>query len=119
MSWKKQVMVVGAGIVLCISSTMVLAQDLKGKKLFKADPARGYGTATKLCTSCHIIDNGQTGTVQAGVPSFMYLANKQGQSSEKLEGIMIHPFAPMIDTHLTTHEIKDISAYILSLKPSK
>ncbi|MCP4934625.1 MAG: cytochrome c [bacterium] len=111
--------IVASGLALCVSIPLVQAQDLRGNRPFNPDPARGYQTASKLCTTCHIIDNGQIGTVQPGVPSFIHMANKPGQTSEKLAAIMIHPFPPMIDTHLTTHEIKDISAYILSLKSKK
>ena len=117
MKFRKAGIVVCTGLMLCVSGAVALAQD--GKKPFKPNPARGYETATKLCTGCHIIDNGQTGTAQPGVPSFLYMANKSGQSSDKLASFMIHPFPPMVDAHLTTHEIKDISAYILSLKTAK
>ena len=119
MNLKKITIIGWVGAVLCMSGNAVLAQDLKGKQPFKPDPARGHKTAIKLCTGCHIIDKGQTGSTQPGVPSFIYMANKPDQSSDKLANIMIHPFPPMIDTHLTTHEIKDISAYILSLKAPK
>ena len=104
------------GLMVCSSATLALAQDERSKKPFKPDPARGHVAATKLCATCHIIDKRQAGPAQPGVPSFHYMANKPGQSSEKLGNVMIHPFPPMIDAHLTIHEIKDISAYILSLK---
>ncbi len=111
--------IIVTGLAVCASVPLVQAQDMRGNLPFKPDSVRGYQTATKLCTNCHIIDRGQTGMAQPGVPSFNYMANKPGQSSDKLATIMIHPFPPMIDAHLTTHEIKDISAYILSLKSKK
>jgi mono/diheme cytochrome c family protein len=104
------------GIALCVSFVAAVAQDMRKGLPFEPDPARGHETALKLCTGCHVIDKMQTGTMQPGVPSFLFMANKPGQTYEELENNMIHPFPPMIDAHLTIHEIKDISAYILSLK---
>ena len=101
------------------SGQTVKAQDLRNGLPFEPDPMRGYATAVKLCTGCHIIDLKQTGKAQPGVPSFLYMANKPMQTVRKLSDSMIHPYPPMIDTHLTMHEIKDISAYILSLKSDK
>ena len=108
-------------LTLALSATglSLMAQDMRDGLPFKPDPVKGYQTAQKLCTGCHVIDKGQTGTAKPGVPSFLYMANKPDQTGEKLAHSMIHPFPPMIDTHLTTHEIKDISTYILSLKPAK
>ena len=116
---KKTAMIYWMGAIFFLLANAASAQDLKGKLPFKPDPARGHQTAIKLCTSCHLVDKEQIGTTQPGVPSFMQMANRPGQTSDKLATIMIHPFPPMIDTHLTTHEIKDISAYILSLKVPK
>ena len=91
----------GMLIALWASANMALAEDPRGKIAFKPDPSRGHQTAMKLCTGCHVIDRQQTGTVQPGVPSFVYMANKQRQSPEKLAAALIHPFPPMIETHLS------------------
>lgn len=112
----KAVIAAALGIMLFVPAPFAKAQDMRDGLPFEADPVRGHETATKLCTSCHIIDTAQTGTTQPGVPSFRYIASKPEQSLDKLARTMIHPFPPMIDAHLTNHEIKDISAYIMTLK---
>lgn len=119
MNVTKTVIALGAVVVLSGMSLSAMALGLKGAVPFKPDAARGHLTAVKLCTGCHIVDKEQTGTAQPGVPSFIYMANKPGQTEKALANTMIHPFPPMIDTHLTTHEIKDLSVYILSLKSAK
>jgi mono/diheme cytochrome c family protein len=108
----------GAVLVFAHSVPSAVAQEkLPGiAKPFVPDPVRGLETARKLCASCHIVEESQKGAAQPGIPSFRYMANRDGQSEANLRENMIHPFPPMTDTHLTLKEIKNISAYILSLK---
>jgi mono/diheme cytochrome c family protein len=119
MNFTKTMIAACMGMALCLPAQSILAQDMRDGLPFKPNPTKGYETALKLCAGCHVIDKEQTGTAQPGVPSFLYMANKMGQTNENLASTMIHPFPPMVDTHLTTHEIKDISVYILSLKSGK
>ena len=103
--------------LFALNATEMNAQEMKVNVPFKADPARGHQTAQKLCASCHIVSKTQKGPVHDGVPSFSHIGNLGGQNMQRLAVVMIHPKKPMIDLHLTTHEIKDIAAYILSLGP--
>jgi hypothetical protein len=52
----------------------------------------------------------------AGIPSFMVIANKDGQSESKLKAFMLGPHPPMPQVQLTTHELDNLASYILSLK---
>lgn len=83
---------------------------------FQPDPVQGHVVAVKLCASCHIVDDQQNGVAQPGIPSFMHIAASPGRDADYLAAKMIHPYPPMIDTHLTAHEIQHLSAYIQSLK---
>jgi hypothetical protein len=80
------------------------------------DPKRGHGLAMRLCTNCHAID-GQTSTpLRADVPSFPTIANRPGATAEQLAGRIIVPHPAMPSVSLTATEIRDIVAYIISLK---
>jgi mono/diheme cytochrome c family protein len=83
-----------------------------------ADIASGLESARKLCVNCHVVE--PKGSAQkaltAGIPSFMAIANKDGQSEGKLKAFMLDPHPPMPQVQLTTHELDNLASYILSLK---
>jgi mono/diheme cytochrome c family protein len=82
-----------------------------------ADTASGREVARKLCVNCHIVEpDGAAGTVNPAIPSFMAIADKEGQSESNLHGFILNPHPPMPEIQLTTHELENIAAYILSLK---
>ncbi len=85
-----------------------------------ADIASGRDLARKLCVNCHIVElDGQQRQVTAGIPSFMAVANKAGQTEDKLKGFILNPHPPMPDVQLKTNEIENVVSYILSLKKEK
>jgi len=82
-----------------------------------ADTASGQEVARKLCVNCHIVEpDGAPATVNPAIPSFMAIADKEGQSESKLRGFVLNPHPPMPEVQLTTHELENIAAYIMSLK---
>jgi mono/diheme cytochrome c family protein len=84
-----------------------------------ANPANGQIVARKLCVNCHIVEPGGAPgqrDVPAGVPSFMAIAEKPGQTEDRLTGFMLNPHPPMPQVQLTRRELDDLAAYILSLQ---
>ena len=81
-----------------------------------ADAGRGHELAARLCTNCHAIDGETSGPIRADVPSFPTIANRPGASAEHLAGRIIVPRPAMPGVPLTRAEIRDIVAYIVSLK---
>jgi cytochrome c len=81
-----------------------------------ADAKRGHELAARLCTNCHAIDGETSGPIRADVPSFPTIANRPGASAEHLAGRIIVPHPAMPGVPLTRAEIRDIVAYIVSLK---
>ena len=79
------------------------------------DARHGHELAARLCINCHVIDR-QTSTIRADVPSFPTIASRPGISAEHLAGRIIIPHPAMPGVPLTTAEIRDIVAYILSLR---
>lgn len=84
------------------------------------DPERGLQLASKLCSNCHNVDSRDDMVQSAGsASSFASAANRPGQTPERLEGYMLEPPHPaMPQVQLSREEIRDIAAYILTLKKS-
>jgi cytochrome c len=100
-----------SGLGLICGSSEISAQ------MRTADPKRGHELAQKLCAGCHLIAPAATAATNPDVPSFASIARRQGNTAERLAGRIIVPHPPMPDTHLTVAELRDIVAYVLSLKP--
>lgn len=79
----------------------------------------GKQVATKLCMACHLIGEESQAAAAADVPSFRGIANRPDQSIQKLTAWLIEPHTPMPNIHLTRKEIRDLAAYILSLRTEK
>jgi len=84
-----------------------------------ADPKRGQDLAARLCSGCHIVAPGSAVTANADVPTFAAIAGRGDTTAERLAGRIIVPHPPMPNTQLTVAEMRDIIAYILSLKPQR
>jgi cytochrome c len=97
----------GAGILLMLGVQAAEA----------ADTATGLALARKLCVNCHTVEPGAVkAEVIAGVPSFTAIADKPGQTEDKLKTFMLSPHPPMPQVQLTTHDLDNLAAYILTLK---
>jgi|RhiMetdeSRZDD1v2_1073273.scaffolds.fasta_scaffold860312_2 cytochrome c len=95
---------------LVLASAPALAQG-------PGSPQRGHELAARLCSNCHVTDVGrQTGPTLADVPSFAVIANRANVTAESLAGKIIVPHPAMPGVQLTTAEIRDVVAYILSLR---
>jgi len=100
--------------------TPPMAPDAPGKLESKIpDLANGQILARKLCTTCHLIGEPANGPVPSDVPTFPSIANRPGQTLDHLSTWLTRPHPPMPNLHLTRMEIRDLSGYILSLRPEK
>jgi hypothetical protein len=52
----------------------------------------------------------------ADIPTFKSIAEKRGQTEDKLKGFMLNPHPPMPTVQLTTRELENLASYIMSLK---
>jgi mono/diheme cytochrome c family protein len=78
----------------------------------------GKVLALRWCASCHIVsEEQQTATTEA--PPFETIARKPGNEPEKLELFLAAPHYPMPPLSLSRSEIRDLVAYITSLKTSQ
>ena len=82
-----------------------------------ASVARGKEIAGRVCAGCHAIDNGQGAKVQGtDVPSFRAIAGRSARTPESLQAFIMTPRHPMPAIPLELSEIRDVVAYIESLK---
>ena len=95
---------------LTLAAASAAAQTVSG------DAQRGRELAERLCTNCHNVKVEQTGPVRTDVPGFPSIANRAGVTAEGLAGRIIIPHPAMPGVQLTVRELRDIVAYILSLK---
>ncbi len=88
-----------------LPATLVEAQDVE----------IGRQTAAKWCSGCHQIDP-QSPVSNDTVPSFASIARMSSTTEMSLAAFLSTSHNRMPDFSLTRTEIRDVSAYILSLK---
>ena len=113
MSWMKAP--VGAVFVLlCLGASRLSAQDL-----LKQTQEKGHDLALTLCKGCHLVDDKVLSPVPVGIPTFRAIANRTGQTGEKIKDVLIRPHTPMPEIQLSNDEILSIIAYLESLRTDK
>lgn len=81
--------------------------------------SRGKELAESLCSVCHEVGNVPSTSPKTEIPSFVSIANRPGQTQEKIVGSIIFPHPEMPRVSFTNKDLKDLSLYILSLKYKK
>lgn len=105
-------------VVLVSLSLAGAAAALAGPVTSAPDPVHGKQLAQRLCSNCHLVDSSQT-KAMADVPSFKEIANRQNQTAGAIMGMIIIPKHPMPVIPISKSELKDISAYIMSLRETQ
>jgi mono/diheme cytochrome c family protein len=79
--------------------------------------ARGREIAERACSGCHAIDGPKDSVFQGtDVPSFRAIAARPNRTAARLETFVMVPHRPMPAIPLELSEVRDVVAYILSLK---
>ncbi|WP_439574028.1 c-type cytochrome [Phreatobacter sp.] len=81
----------------------------------RPDAAAGRAIAERWCAACHLVGQDQR-SATAAVASFAEIARRHAGSPAVLEGFLADPHPPMPDLSLTRQEIRDLVAYIGSLR---
>src|SRR5262245_15765725 len=100
-------------LTLCVASGIGPAQA----QMAQGDAKRGQELSQRVCSGCHSVSPGSAATVNADVPTFAAIASRPDTTAERLAGRIIVPHPPMPNVQLTVAEMRDIIAYILSLRP--
>ncbi|MGI9407112.1 MAG: hypothetical protein ACR2O4_12150 [Hyphomicrobiaceae bacterium] len=82
----------------------------------QTNPVRGRELAKRLCVNCHVVVPGQDLRAVQAASGFREIANRPGQSLEKIAGAVIIPHPDMPAVSLTVSELRDLVGYIMSLK---
>jgi mono/diheme cytochrome c family protein len=80
------------------------------------DVTEGERLAHTLCINCHVVDTHGPAIRTDRVPSFSWIANQEGLTSTTLPVWLSKSHERMPDFNLTRDEIREVSAYILSLR---
>ena len=108
------------GLALSITMGLTgLPGPLAAQAVKNADPVRGQELARRLCANCHATEPDSGQAINPDVPSFAAIAKQPNVTAERLAGRIIVPHPAMPNTQLTVAEIRDVIAYILTLKPDR
>jgi mono/diheme cytochrome c family protein len=99
-----------------VSFVLFSALALAGEDAAAAgDTERGAGLARQWCASCHLVAQDQT-SASTEAPPFASIAERSPDEISALAGFLADPHPPMPDLSLTRQEIRDLLAYIASLR---
>jgi mono/diheme cytochrome c family protein len=96
------------------SSVLCLAL-LHAPAAASGDPIVGKALAEGWCAGCHIVSAEQTSSLR-DAPSFPEIANRAESDYAVLEGMIADPHPSMLDFNLNREQIRDLLAYIDSLR---
>jgi mono/diheme cytochrome c family protein len=102
----------GVLLLLLLASPSPVAAQIAG------DAAAGRHLSETWCANCHIVSGAQLQAASTGAPSFHAIAVQRSVTPMALSAFLQTPHHRMPDLHLSREEIDDVSAYILSLRPS-
>ena len=80
------------------------------------DPDRGYAYAQQNCADCHAIDRGDYESPWFGAPPFSEVANVPAMSELALFSFFQTPHPTMPNIIVPPDDIRDLIAYIRSLR---
>lgn len=102
----------GRAVVVIAAVAMLSTARLAGAQVERPSPEKGYELVQKLCQGCHLVESSASATTPVGVPTFRAIANRPGQTGERITNVLIQPHAPMPDIRLTREEIQNILSYL-------
>lgn len=99
-------------VAIALLAPAALAQETPA-----GNAAQGAELASTLCRGCHLISPADRGPVPDGVPSFVAIAQRPGQTTTTVAARIMgdHPIMPQ--PPLSAQQTQDVAAYILSLRP--
>lgn len=96
-------------IILLLGAAPAWAQDAQA----------GHDIATKWCANCHVVEVKGPAVRNDAVPSFRAIAQMNSTTAASLAAFLATPHPRMPNYTLSRQEIRDVSAYILSLRDAK
>jgi mono/diheme cytochrome c family protein len=102
---------------ICLVTSLALLATISHVQAQEiGDPQKGLALAQSVCSECHTIRRGQVGSPNPNAPTFAELANTPGMTTTALYAALTTPHRSMPNLILGAERIRDVSAYIVSLK---
>jgi mono/diheme cytochrome c family protein len=79
-------------------------------------PARGHDLARGVCAECHAVEDLDSFSPVIPAPTFREIAAAPGMTATALSAALRTSHQEMPNLNLSSEEIADLTAYILSLK---
>ncbi len=113
--------VIWIAMILCVATLVQTVASRVASTPQASEPSaeQGYLLSQRLCQGCHVISNDKQASAIIGIPTFRSIADRPGQTSERIKRLLIKPHAPMPDMHLTIDEIMHIIAYLETLRTDR
>ncbi|WP_209424426.1 cytochrome c [Pararhodobacter sp. SW119] len=105
---RKVLRVIGSLAVIGVAGP-ALGQGMTG------DAREGAEIAERWCAACHLVSEDQA-RAPVDAPTFLSIAERTPEAIDALAGFLMDPHPPMPDLSLTRAEIRDLLAYIESLR---
>src|SRR3954463_16495942 len=83
------------------------------------DPRLGFEVATEACASCHAVLRVEDRSPNPNAPPFADIANVRGMTAIALQVALQSPHRTMPNVMLEPDELRNLIAYILTLKTGK
>ena len=96
-------------VALCVAAAGARAVET-------GSPARGHDFARAVCAECHAVEDTDSFSPKIPAPTFREIAATPGMTATALSAALRTPHQEMPDLILSSEQIADITAYILSLK---
>jgi mono/diheme cytochrome c family protein len=80
------------------------------------DAQAGRDFAREVCAVCHAVEGEAVGSPHPDAPNFRRIAIEPGMTATAISVILRTPHRQMPDLVLSPDEIRDVAAYILTLK---
>ena len=104
-------------VALTIAVVAAMVWAFNARAQLRIDPKRGEELAKTWCVNCHLVSEGQTGSVSADAPPFSALTEEAGYDDERLRAFLRYPHGAMENFDPDEKQINDLIAYIRTQAP--
>lgn len=101
-------------LLFCLAVMLLAPAD--AARAGSGNVAAGEKLARQWCAACHVVAEAQDRAATIGVPSFFDIAANPDMSEAKIATFLADPHPQMPDMGLSNLEIRDLVAYIGSLR---
>ena len=81
-------------------------------------PQAGLAFARTVCAECHAVESKAASSPNPAAPTFQRIASVPGMTETALYVALQTPHRTMPNLHFEADELRNVAAYILSLKPT-